>query len=305
MDGDYSVWVQLLLLLVLLLVYLQTTHTEGFQNDNLFEYKTGESLYDEFYANLYDELVYSTHKNDFEVKSILNLANITSNSLLLDIGCGTGHHSSQLAPFVKHITAIDTSKDMIKKCLEYYPSIKNVNFMLGNGLNPVLFKSDSFSHILCLYFTIYYIKDKSTFFRNCYNWLHHQYSTGYLIVHIVDRENFDPVVPPSSPFLFVNPQTYAEKRITKSSVHFEDFKYTADFDFNKSNNQSVFTEKFERNGKVFRKNEHVFYMESEVDIVNLAKSEGFIVQAKIDLLKASYEHQYVYIFTTATGQQQQ
>jgi hypothetical protein len=39
-------------------------------------------------------------------------------------------------------------------------------------------------------------------------------------------------------------------------------------------------------------------METEEKIVNLAKEEGFIVESKIDLLKASYEYQYLYVFST-------
>ena len=40
-------------------------------------------------------------------------------------------------------------------------------------------------------------------------------------------------------------------------------------------------------------------MESEETIVDMAKQEGFIVEAKIDLLKASYEYQYLYVFKTS------
>lgn len=307
----FSVWADLLIIIVSILIILQYTSSssnyEGMQNNDNeihsenFEYKTGDSIYDDFYTDVYDELVYNTNKNDFEVQSICSTTHIDNKSLVLDVGCGKGHHAVELSNTAKNVIGIDTSRHMIRKCQKEYASKKNLKFMEGNVLNSVLFQPNSFSHIVCLYFTIYYIKDKSTFFRNCHNWLHHQNQKGYLVVHIVNRENFDPVVPPSSPFYFVNPQTFAPKRITSSSVVFDNFKYSANFQYESEPNQSIFTEKFHNlnNGKVFRKNEHIFYMESEKDIVNIAKKEGFILEAKIDLLKASYEYQYLYVFTTS------
>ena len=37
---------------------------------------------------------------------------------------------------------------------------------------------------------------------------------GYLIVHLVDRESFDPILPPGNPLYVVSPQKYAKERIT-------------------------------------------------------------------------------------------
>ena len=49
---------------------------------------------------------------------------------------------------------------------------------------------------------------------------------GYLIVHLVDRESFDPILPPGNPLYVVSPQKYAKERITKTKVHFNDFIYS-------------------------------------------------------------------------------
>jgi SAM-dependent methyltransferase len=294
------------IMLVIKLVYRTRPYSprEGFHQQDSFEYKSGNEIYDEFYSNIYDDLVYNSKKNKYEVDSITKVANIDKTSNLLEIGCGTGHHAAAFALLCKTITAIDVSQYMINQASLNYPPTthKNLQFMKSNALHTTLFPSDSFSHILSLYFTIYYIKNKHLFFRNCYKWLDSSKTPGYLILHLVDRDHFDPVVPPSSPFYFVNPQTFAEKRITTSSVIFNDFKYTADFDYQKEKNEAVFVEKFENkeNGKVFRKNEHKFFMESEEEIVSIAQNEGFIVHAKVDLLKAAYEHQYIYIFVKSS-----
>jgi hypothetical protein len=118
------------------------------------------------------------------------------------------------------------------------------------------------------------------------------------MVHLVDRDKFDPVVPLSSPFVFVNPQSHAKERITKSTVYFKNFKYTANFNYNKETNKSEFSENFQNRStnKIFRKNEHVFYMESESEIISIASRQGFNVTTKIDLLKTGYQHQYIYVF---------
>jgi SAM-dependent methyltransferase len=301
----FSVWVDLLIIIIFLLgtlnIFNNNKKLEGFENDS-FEYKTGDDIYDEFYTDIYDVLVFNNGKNDYEIKSIANTTHIDHNSLILDIGCGKGHHAAELAKLAKHVTAIDTSPAMIRSCKSEYKTVKNISFKQGNALTSLLFQPNSFSQIVCLYFTIYYMADKPLFFRNCYNWLYHQNAQGYLVVHIVDRDNFDPVVPPSAPFYFVNPQTFAKNRITTSSVIFENFKYSSKFDYQPTDNKSTYVEKFHNlnNGKIFRKNEHTFYMESEEDILTMAKNEGFVVHAKIDLLNASYEYQYLYVFATSS-----
>ena len=62
--------------------------------DNL--YKEGDAVYDDFYADIYDYLVYSGIKNDYEVGTIINNSNPSETSVIADIGCGTGHHVANL-----------------------------------------------------------------------------------------------------------------------------------------------------------------------------------------------------------------
>ena len=54
------------------------------------------------------------------------------------------------------------------------------------------FPADTFTHITCLYFTIYYIKDKRLFFENCFKWLKPH---GVLVIHLVNMNKFDPILP--------------------------------------------------------------------------------------------------------------
>jgi hypothetical protein len=119
---------------------------------------------------------------------------------------------------------------------------------------------------------------------------------GYLIVHIVERESFDPILPPGNPLYIVSPQKYAKERITKTKVTFDDFVYSANFDLDKEKNMASFDEKFKFNDGSVRKQQQQLYMEDTSAIVNIAQECGFILKEKINLVKCAYEHQYLYVF---------
>jgi SAM-dependent methyltransferase len=266
---------------------------EGFVQSDQFLFKTGPDVYDNFYVDIYDYLVYNNIKDQFEIGEIINATKPTETSIILDIGSGTGHHVNLLKEKgINNVIGIDNSEEMVKKAKENYP---NYDFIQGDIMNANNFQPYSFTHILCLYFTIYYMKDKQQFFKRCFDLL---MGGGYLVIHLVDRHQFDPVLPAANPLLLLTPQRYAETRITKSNITFDDFKYESNFDLDPQNNMAVFVEKFKNkeNGKVFRKNEHPFYMEDVDDIVVMAQNVGFIIQGKIDMVKVGYEYNYLYLF---------
>jgi len=292
-----SLWCKVLILMSLLLILVlvfkgvNNPKKEGFIQNDQFLIKTGSDIYDNFYSDIYDYLVFNTIKNDYEIGFIINSAKPSSESKILDVGCGTGHHVASLGAKGLDVLGIDISSSMIEKAKANYPDYK---FEIANALDGSIFQPDSFTHILCLYFTIYYFKDKTVFFQNCFKWL---MPGGYLVVHLVDRERFDPILPPGNPLLYVSPQRYAKERITSTKVKFTDFSYSADFQLDNSNNKALFIEKFKNDsdGKV-RKNEHVLYMSDIQQIVDEAQACGFIVEAKADLLQCQYEYQYLYVF---------
>lgn len=294
---NLSYWGKILILIILILAamafFKKNKMSEGFtgQSSDKFILKTGSDVYDGFYSEIYDYLVYNNIKDDYEFGEIINLTIPSQQSIILDVGCGTGHHVAKFASEGYNITGIDTSDKMIDVAKKNYP---DYDFEVGDALKSDLFYPNSFTHILCLYFTIYYMKDKMAFFRNCMNWLK---PGGYLVVHLVDREMFDPILPPGNPLMLVSPQKYAKKRITHTNVTFNDFKYNANFDLDDNNHIALFNEKFKFNktGNV-RKNEHKMYMPPHEDIVQMAQEVGFLVQGKVDLVKVTYEYQYLYVF---------
>jgi SAM-dependent methyltransferase len=264
---------------------------EGFTQEAEFTSNTEvPKIYDDFYANVYDHLVYNEVKNDYEIGEIVNKTHITEDSRVLDIGSGTGRH---VGVFVaQHISAegIDISPNMVAKAKENYPT---ATFKVGDIMDKSLYGPGEFTHITCLYFTIYYLQDKAAFFRNCIYFLK---PGGYLIVHLANRDKFDPILPPGNPLVAISPQRYAKQRITNTKIKFNDFEYESDFKVDKETNSATFVEKFksDMNGHV-RKNEHSFYMESQEAILKQAQNVGFILDSKIDLLKVAYEYQYLYV----------
>jgi SAM-dependent methyltransferase len=289
--GKILIFVVLLLLLVLVFKGIKTKKfVEGFEQNDQFLFKTGPQVYDDFYSDIYDYLVFNNLKDEYEVGEIINKTGPSSKSKILDIGSGTGHHVASLGAKGLDIIGIDISPSMVKKAKENFPDYR---FEIGDALNSNQFEPESFTHILCMYFTIYYIEDKKTFFDNCFKWLMRD---GYLIIHLVNRDLFDPILPPGNPLLYVSPQRYAKKRITSTKVKFTDFSYSADFQLDEKNDVAKFIEKFKNDsdGKV-RKNEHIMYMPSVNDILDEAQASGFIIESQIDLLQCQYEYQYLYV----------
>jgi len=179
---------------------------------------------------------------------------------------------------------------MINYAKNKYPKCK---FKQGDALESMLYPRNSFSTITCLYFTIYYIKDKQLFLQNCYNWLK---PGGYIVLHLVNRDKFDPILNSADPLHLVSAQKYAKTRITNSLVKFKDFQYKANFDLDKSKNLAAFDESFKDDvtGHV-RQNKHKLHMETQKHILSIAKNIGFILQGKVDMVTTQYQYQYLYL----------
>lgn len=71
-------------------------------------------------------------------------------------------------------------KDMIISAMNKYPGNK---YVLGNGMNQLVFEPEQFTLISILDFTIYTIKDRRALFENAYRWL---VPGGYLALHLIN-----------------------------------------------------------------------------------------------------------------------
>ena len=201
--------------------------SEGFEQESRFILKQNDEVFnDPFYVGIYDELFYKKLYNSYEVGIILNEIHPTSKDIVIEIGSKTGSYTSALQQSCGcNVIGLDASKAMVEYASKRHPNCK---FVQGDPLDFMSFSSEYATAILLLDFAIYYIKDRRTLFYNCYHWLK---PGGYLVLHLVNRHMFDPIVPAAKPFTLVSPQSVAKKRITSSDVVFKDFDYKNTFEF--------------------------------------------------------------------------
>ena len=258
-----------------------TSHyVEGFDNNNK------NNMYDKFYASIYDFIAFDDNKNQFEINKIIEWTNPDMNSVILDIGSGLGHHVNNLhEAYCGDIVGIDKSKDMVDYSKLLYPDISasfhNIDITTGNA-----FPKQHFSHILCLYFTIYYIQNQKSFLQNCFNMLQ---NNGYMILHLVNKDGITTLLRPD----YVNSVSY--DYIPKTTIDFNKFQYSSNFDTTFDDKNILFKEQFVfKNGEKRIHNHNLFMNDQEV-ILNFARSVGFIIEGKIDMTDCNYEHHYLYI----------
>lgn len=293
---NQSIYMKLLLFLATLLVVfavtkpLSTLQQEGFRQKERYVIRKNGKIYDDFYVSLFDMLFQKDELVREELDLLSPIVEFNQDSHVLDVAAGSGMTLELLKKRNIPAIGIDESKAYVDLAKNKFSDIQ---IAVGSPLKSNTFHSSSFSHILSLYFTLYYIKDKTIFFKNCYDWL---MPGGYLVIHLVNRDKFDPMVPSGNPFLMVSPQKYAKQRITKSKVKLTNFQYDSDFTLNKDKNIGTFTETFtnDNDGHV-RQNVHTLYMDTQRHILSLAKDVGFSLLGKIDLNIIQYEYNYLYI----------
>jgi SAM-dependent methyltransferase len=287
-----TTWGKILIIITLILVgfSLFSVKKEGFGNYGVFTYNESSNIYDDFYSNIYDMLAQSSSKNIYEIGEIIQQTNPNQKSIILDIGCGTGNHVSLLKEKGYNVMGIDKSEHMIKKAKQKY---SDCNFKIADVLRNNIFYSNTFTHILCLNLTLYYMEDKDLFFKNCLAWLK---PGGYLVVDLVNRELFYPNISSSKNAFLLNKSEEKKERISYSKMKTDDFTYTSHFNLDRNTDIAKFREKFEFKDGRIKKQDHKLYMPSEKSIVNMAQSQGFIFQGIIDLINIGYEYNNLYIF---------
>ena len=270
------------------------TKYEGFTQELPYVLKTNENIYDSFYAEIYDDIHKPEHRVGYELLNIIDVTQPTTrNSCFLDVGSGTGKVVDELREAGYRAYGIDKAKAMVDVAEEKYPESE---YQCGDILEPMAFEKGTFSHILCNYFTIYEMSDKRTFFRNCQHWLQ---PNGYLIVHLVNPDKFDPISPAAKTKLSTNPNKYSDKRITNSIVNFKDFQYKLNYDFGKVKSNVVEVKEFfiDENTSNIRENDNTLFIQSIDEIVTVANTNGFLTHAKFDMKDCNDdENQYIYIF---------
>lgn len=212
--------------------------------------------YNRSHAEDYDMIVYDSIRNKAELACFSST--LTSQSNVLDVGSGTGHHVNALRRKGVNAVGLDNSSEMILRSKQKYPHV----YVEGDALNMSTFPAESFSHITCFYYTLYYLKHKKRFFQNVHHWL---IPGGFLILHVSTKWMYGPTSTLTGSIQYTSHHTNRLHRecVTKHGIS----QYY----------------------------EHTIYMESEDRVVEMAKQAGFIVHSIYPYV-LPYRHQNVYVF---------
>lgn len=259
---------------------------EGFDdNDERIIYKYDENVYDKFYCQIYDFLMYNKKQVDYEIGTIVKRTKMEPSNVILVLNSNTGYYNAALSKHNIPSLGNDQCKDMIKTSKQLYPKL---NFKLA-----VNFKPNFYSHILCLNYGIYFLEDKKRFIQNCKNWVK---KNGYLVIHIVDESNFTNLISPSH-LLDKNKNRIKDTSKPKQShIRFNQFNYYSRAIKDEENDEMItYQEKFIFKNNKTRINEQTLYMTNYHNIISIIKDTGFKIEYKINLDKFR-KGEYIYIF---------
>ena len=305
-----------IILLIIIAVHLVNyrpliyEHYDDMTSGNRFESKIDDEVFDNFYSKYYDNIHENKERDVGQLKIIINYAKNKKFVKFLDIGCGTGYHVSVLDKMKYDVVGIDKSKTMIDAAKFKYA---DCNFNVGDILNNNLYDYSSFTHIICLNKTIYYIKDKDTFFDNCSLLLT---SDGLLIIHLIDREKFKPfIINSNDKTVLYNPEKH-NNTITRNLIKINsNLEYVCEYEKNDSyetnktseaneltkidnlnNPYSYYKETFQNvETNSVRKNIINLYMPTIEEILAIAKIRGFVVKDKQPLDIIDHNNEFLFI----------
>lgn len=292
---------------------------EGFQGsargpdeaaESKYEWMDNIALYDTFMAELYDKLVQGEKRSMLEavlLRGEWERATPTvpvSEWRVLDAGCGTGVLTAAFAKMgVKKVVGLDRSEAMITRTRgTTIPSTTltdsqkaSIELRMADMESLATCQPAEFTHAAVMYFTIYYIQDKPTFFRNIAQWVA---PGGVLSVHVVNKYKFDPMLESAAPTMF-SLQKYASERIMRSQVAFDKFDYEGVFDIDETpgSKAAEFRETFRFKDGSVRRQRHQFDMPDMKEIVEAASGAGWQYRGYVDNVSAAFEYSYTLLFT--------
>jgi len=254
--------------------------------------------FNQLYATMYKDLFYRDFVDDYEVGVILNKIQPVRQTDALVIGSKTGKHVDTLAKKGYNAFGVESSKDMIISAMNQYPGNR---YVLGNGLDQLMFEPEQFTLISIIDFTIYTIKDRRRVFENAYRWL---VPGGYLALHLINvggyydsqvmsakERRFSPTISkffdrkPLANIMGVNDVSVGNY-IYKSNIRMNTY------DPDMIEMYEVFTHK--KSGKKCNKTTN-FYTPDQSIILSEAKDCGFNMLAQYNLMSNNKPYQFIYI----------
>lgn len=289
---------------------------EGFQGTmvasdagpaDVYTWMNSEQLYDGFYAQIYDQLAGHGNRITLQVAECLGRWKMPRESMrLLDIGCGTGTVARTFASNKIHVCALDNSPPMLEQAKKNLitSNMKTADAALielreGDMNVATTCKPAEFTHTTLFYFSVYYCKDKLGLFKNIYSWTE---PGGHMMVEVVNKYKFDPMLNAAAPFVGFSLQKYApgKERLNKSKITFNGFDYEADFlllEEGDGSEAAEFREVFHfKQGGTVRRQKHTFWMPEIKDLIRIADQAGWTYRGFKDMLPMGFEYSYMLFF---------
>lgn len=270
---------------------------------------TPRAIYDAEYAGLYQTIVDAPKYKlvEFEVDDLLartGLKEFASKAVILDIGCGTGTHLDALATHLPtaELYGLDQSRHMLAAAEVRTSSHRGrVRFLNGDMNDPDAVYEGMCTHLVCYYFSFYYAKSSRRFFENAHRWLQPR---GFLVVHLVDPNNFDPIPEVANPLRGISLQRYYDERKTGAKVvlrHKDTATgtersrlYTCDFQHDPDAETSVLTESIASPDDLFvRYHTTKLRMPHHEAVVQAARRAGFRLRHVTALHDIGDEYEYL------------
>jgi SAM-dependent methyltransferase len=272
---------------ILLLIYanIKTEYVENFLSG---KDAITTDAYTDIEAKLYERVFNSVDRfnMDYEMIKKLTLNNYKKDICILDAGCGVGQHYNLLYKDYKNTIGVDRSENMLKRAKIKTPT---GNYILGELANEHLFMPSKFSHILCLYDTLYHNNSKSEMqliLANLYYWLK---KDGMVCLHIIDIEKIDP-----GPREFT--QYYHDNKNRKHAItYFDKFTHDAYWEKTNKNNLVIYNQKYLlENGNKLVKG-YKFYIPPKNDIIKLIQDANFKIVDIVELKNEGIDDIDMYI----------
>jgi 2-polyprenyl-3-methyl-5-hydroxy-6-metoxy-1,4-benzoquinol methylase len=265
---------------------------EGFQQEETFILKENGETYDDFYGEIYDNLMLPEERVTYEMDIILRtLQPDKPYSNMLDIGSGTGVLVKYLKDKGYNAYGVDKSKDMVNISKSRY----DIDIKYANVEQAMAYDRSLFTHIFCMNFTIYEMESKTQMLKNCYYWLQ---NNGYLILHLAEKDRFNTIIPGGKSAILDSIKQLGDKRVTTTIIDFSDFIYKSEFNgCNEKNNmihKETFTDKITNN---IRQNERLLQFDTFDEIIGIALNAGFVAKGYFTMENGPSRdvHQRIYI----------
>jgi len=94
----------------------------------------------------------AAHSAEYEIKRLVTLSNVSKNDTVMDVACGSGLVSCELARIAHHVTGIDITPAMIEQAnlLRQQKNLHNIKYEIGD-VSHLPYGDESFSIVITRY----------------------------------------------------------------------------------------------------------------------------------------------------------